>query len=65
MGGNSIKVVFAPFWKGVYSWEKEFSTESKFFLFRADPFSEGDWSGIGMQEYNRKLQSCLIVKNGG
>ena len=55
---------FISFWKGVYSEMKEFapkfmkrgllkkeriySQRSKFFPFRADPFSEGDW-GAGKQ----------------
>ena len=36
---NSDKIVFAPFWKGVYSKRKNLlPTESKFFPFRVDHF---------------------------
>ena len=36
--------IFVPFCKGVYSIRKEFALRGgKFFPYRADPFSEGDW----------------------
>ena len=41
-GGNYVKMVFAFFWKGVYSKRKEFAPSgSKFFPFRIDPFQKG------------------------
>ena len=53
---------FFPFWKGVYSKRKEFAPKgSKFFPFRVEPFSEGDWTSR-MQIGSHKIVSLL--KNG-
>ena len=42
VGGNSVKVYFTRFWKGVYSKRKEFALlGSKFFPLRVDFFSQG------------------------
>ena len=42
---NSIKIVFAPFWNGVFCERKEFAPKvSKCFHFRVDFFPERDWT---------------------
>ena len=55
-GDNSVKVVFAPFWKGTYSKRKEFAPiGSKFFPFRVDPFQ------IGTDVQERKQELTKVV----
>ena len=53
--GNGDKLLFFfPFWKRVYYKREEFAPlGSKFFPFRVDPFSEGDWC-IGTQTGSHK-----------
>ena len=59
--GNSVKIDFSLFWKGVYSKRKESAPlGSRFFPFRVDPFLEGVWY-IGMQ--TRSHKSCLPLQN--
>ena len=43
-GGTFVKIVFIPSLKWVYSKRKEFAPSgSKFFPFRVDPISQGDF----------------------
>ena len=52
-GDNSVKIVFVPFCKEVYSIRKEFAPRgSKFFPYREDPLKECVWhSGNKMERH--------------
>ena len=57
------KLYLSVFWKVVYSKRKEFAHKGwgggKFFLFRVDPFSEGDWCA---RKQTGSYKSCLPCK---
>ena len=55
---NSFTMVLHPFWKGIYYKRKEFAPiGSKFFPFRADPFSEGEVC----RKANRKSEKAISL----
>ena len=57
-GGNFVKIVLSPSWKGVFCKRKEFAPKgSKFFTFRVDPFTEWSWC---VEKHSHK--SCYHVK---
>ena len=62
--GNSVQTVFVHFRKWIWYKRKEFASQgSKFFPFRADPFSEGAWCAVEKQEVTKVVSLVKIAEN--